>query len=502
MSTSPTTCWRATRQRRSAPTCGSTRRSAAATSSTTWATRPSAPAGGQRLPVLVRQRELPGHHLRRRLGAEQNTVKSPSAALARGVWKTVTYTLGAGTGRLYEDGAQVGENTAVTHTPGAIGNGRTTANYLGKSAYAADNLFKGRMKDFRLYDRALTATEVADLSTANGAASLTADVEALSLGDTSAVVTNLTLPAKGSGGSTVTWATSDASVVTSSGTITRPEDQARTATLTATLAARPERDQDLRGHRGARTGDQGIADAAAAALEVKNLDDVRGNLTLPTTGTEGTTVTWATTAPTVVSPAGDVTRPAHGTPDQTVTLTATVTKGSPTPRARSRPRSPRCPRSRTTPLPVLLLRRRGLVERGAGLLRPEQGQRPAPVPEPQRQQARADVEPGRDRPARPVHHPLPEGDKFYQIATDLKIYGNGNWDASQRTGSKSIMVWESTDLVNWTDQRLVKVSPDTAGNTWAPRRTTTRRSAPTSCSGPPSCTRRTTRATRPAPTTA
>ncbi|MEU8658294.1 OmpL47-type beta-barrel domain-containing protein, partial [Actinoplanes philippinensis] len=30
------------------------------------------------------------------------------------------------------------------------------------------------------------------------------------------------------------------------------------------------------------------------------------------------------------------------------------------------------------------------------------------------------------------------------------------------------MVWESTDLVNWTDQRLVKVSPDTAGNTWAP----------------------------------
>ncbi|HEX8346253.1 MAG TPA: Ig-like domain-containing protein, partial [Actinoplanes sp.] len=62
----------------------------------------------------------------------------------------------------------------------------------------------------------------------------------------------------------------------------------------------------------------------------------------------------------------------------------------------------------------------------------------------------------------------PEGDKFYQIATDLRIYGNGNWDAAQRTGSKSIMVWESTDLITWTDQRLVKVSPDTAGNTWAP----------------------------------
>ncbi|WP_328772527.1 family 43 glycosylhydrolase [Streptomyces sp. NBC_00286] len=64
----------------------------------------------------------------------------------------------------------------------------------------------------------------------------------------------------------------------------------------------------------------------------------------------------------------------------------------------------------------------------------------------------------------------PKGDKFYMIATDLRMYENssGSWDDVQRHGSKSIMVWESTDLVNWTDQRLVKVSPDNAGNTWAP----------------------------------
>ncbi|MEN3609099.1 RICIN domain-containing protein [Plantactinospora sp. ZYX-F-223] len=62
----------------------------------------------------------------------------------------------------------------------------------------------------------------------------------------------------------------------------------------------------------------------------------------------------------------------------------------------------------------------------------------------------------------------PQGDRFYQIATDLRIYGGGNWDAAQRTGSKSIVVWESTDLVTWSAPRLVRVSPDTAGNTWAP----------------------------------
>jgi hypothetical protein len=62
----------------------------------------------------------------------------------------------------------------------------------------------------------------------------------------------------------------------------------------------------------------------------------------------------------------------------------------------------------------------------------------------------------------------PSGDRFYLIATDLRIFGNGDWDRAQRHGSKSVMVWESTDLVHWTDQRLVRVSPDTAGNTWAP----------------------------------
>jgi hypothetical protein len=62
----------------------------------------------------------------------------------------------------------------------------------------------------------------------------------------------------------------------------------------------------------------------------------------------------------------------------------------------------------------------------------------------------------------------PAGDRFFLIATDLKIFGNGNWDAAQRQGSKSIVVWESTDLLNWAGPRLVRVSPDTAGNTWAP----------------------------------
>lgn len=61
-----------------------------------------------------------------------------------------------------------------------------------------------------------------------------------------------------------------------------------------------------------------------------------------------------------------------------------------------------------------------------------------------------------------------DGTKFYLIATDLSIHLNKNWGRAVKAGSKSIVVWESEDLVKWSGPRLVKVAPDDAGCTWAP----------------------------------
>ncbi len=70
-----------------------------------------------------------------------------------------------------------------------------------------------------------------------------------------------------------------------------------------------------------------------------------------------------------------------------------------------------------------------------------------------------------------------EGDKFFLIATDLTVagleqdgikYPGQGWSENQVKGSQKIMVWESTDLVNWSEQRECKVAPDNAGCTWAP----------------------------------
>ncbi|RDW73432.1 endo-1,4-beta-xylanase-4 [Coleophoma cylindrospora] len=62
----------------------------------------------------------------------------------------------------------------------------------------------------------------------------------------------------------------------------------------------------------------------------------------------------------------------------------------------------------------------------------------------------------------------PEGDTFYVIATDLSIGSGTSWADSVRIGSRYLEVWESHDLITWSAQRQVLVSPPTAGNTWAP----------------------------------
>lgn len=61
-----------------------------------------------------------------------------------------------------------------------------------------------------------------------------------------------------------------------------------------------------------------------------------------------------------------------------------------------------------------------------------------------------------------------DGKKFYLLATDLSVHFNADWKRHVREGSRSIVIWESTNLVNWSPPRLVKIAPDDAGCTWAP----------------------------------
>jgi chitodextrinase len=76
-------------------------------------------------------------------------------------WSLLTVTLAGTTGTLYVNGKAVGTNPSMTNHPAVFG--QSTRNYIGKSQYA-DPPLNGAVDDFNIYDRALSAAEVADLA--------------------------------------------------------------------------------------------------------------------------------------------------------------------------------------------------------------------------------------------------------------------------------------------------------------------------------------------------
>ena len=215
-------------------------------------------------------------------------------------------------------------------------------------------------------------------------------------------------------------------------------------------------------------GPQADADAAAAALSIVHADDVRGHLTLPSSGLHDATVTWASSDPAVVATDGLVHRPAHGAGDTQVTLTATAEVAG----ATATREIAVTVREQPAPAPyegyafsyftgnsVAGEKIYFAASRGNDALQWDELNEGRPTLE-----STEGTLGLRD----PFLIRSPEGDRFFLIATDLSIGRNGDWDAAQRQGSKHLEIWESTDLVNWSEQRHVKVSPDNAGNTWAP----------------------------------
>ena len=75
----------------------------------------------------------------------------------------------------------------------------------------------------------------------------------------------------------------------------------------------------------------------------------------------------------------------------------------------------------------------------------------------------------------PYMYRSPEGDRFFIVATDLSIFNRGGWKKNEQgyydpstTGSHYLVVYESTDLVNWGAPKHIKVAPENAGMAWAP----------------------------------
>jgi hypothetical protein len=97
-------------------------------------------------------------------GAAEQVINATSP-LPASEWSHVAVTLQGNTGTLYVDGAPVGANANMTLRPSSLG--QTTNNWIGRSQYSDPNL-TGSVDDFQIYDRALSAAEIATLGAGAG----------------------------------------------------------------------------------------------------------------------------------------------------------------------------------------------------------------------------------------------------------------------------------------------------------------------------------------------
>lgn len=93
-------------------------------------------------------------------GVLQPVIDGPS--LPVGQWKHVAVVLDGKGGRLYVDGLLTASNTQIPTRPSDLGD--TVNNWIGRSEYDRDPPFDGQVDEFRVYDRALSAAEIATLA--------------------------------------------------------------------------------------------------------------------------------------------------------------------------------------------------------------------------------------------------------------------------------------------------------------------------------------------------
>ena len=181
----------------------------------------------------------------------------------------------------------------------------------------------------------LTVLKNAGLSdTESVAAAKTALVITYAQGDSATSVTqDMTLPATGASGTTISWTSSDTTVIANDGAVTRPAADA-TVTLTATITKNEASDTKtftLTVKKDLSDAESVAADKAALDIGYADTDSetsVTQDMTLPTTGASGTTISWTSSDTAVNANDGAVTRPDFIGADTSVTLTATITKNS------------------------------------------------------------------------------------------------------------------------------------------------------------------------------
>ncbi|MFC3803698.1 immunoglobulin-like domain-containing protein [Cohnella sp. GCM10012308] len=221
----------------------------------------------------------------------------------------------------------IANNGLVTRPSYTIGDRTVTLTATIKKGSATD------AKAFTVTVKALPETDAEAVASAKTALAI-----GYVSGDSATSVTqDLTLPGAGASDTTITWSSDVLAAIANDGTVIRPSFTAgdRTVTLTATIKKGSVTDTKpfTVTVKALPESDAEAVASAKTALEIgyasgDSATNVTQNLTLTAAGASNTTITWSSDALTAIANDGFVTRPSFTTGDRTVTLTATIKKGS------------------------------------------------------------------------------------------------------------------------------------------------------------------------------
>ena len=252
-----------------------------------------------------------------------------------GDWHTITYRQTNGQGEIYVDG-----NLAVSGTislnPKAVG--ATPYNFLGRPCYVGDAYLKGAMyNDFRIYkgvvDASTLATFSQNLAALNAALyeiQIAALMDKVAL-DATVLYEDIALPTPSENGVTITWASSQPSVISAAGQVVRPAvgkaDAQVTLTATFTKGTVSKQKSFVVTVPALQDDASSVQDDLDAIVLKGRLDNLMSNLYLPVKGQNGSVITWTSSEPEYLDANGELLKQDPNSQKEVV-LTATVTKGT------------------------------------------------------------------------------------------------------------------------------------------------------------------------------
>lgn len=223
--------------------------------------------------------------------------------IAKNRWVLTTVVMDGSVMSLYENGELIGtKDTGITVKD--LGN--TTQNYIAYSQWG-DDPTTGQYAEFKIYNRALSADEIAAMYDVTDDGIIAADKAELNLGDTTAVIADLKLPSKGVNGSDIAWTSQNSAVTIGAkgedgnytATVTRPKNGAGdvTGTLTAsisygtgTAAAKTFTVTVAEEYSAQKIAEHDMAAAKEAVGSLSSL--IKKTITLPAIGEWGSAIAW------------------------------------------------------------------------------------------------------------------------------------------------------------------------------------------------------------------